>query len=773
MRNLIFSLVLLLVAATLRAQPAEATADVNGQRITLSFYTPSTVRIVKAPVNRTYTKQSLSVIAQPAVTASEVTIRRSSGTLQLASDKLRVALNLRTGVVTFSTAGGKRLLREKTAADFRDFDDVGTPTFTVSQSFLLDKDETLYGLGQLQNGKMNQRGQRKYMIQGNTEDFTNIVQSVKGYGLFWDNYSPTTFADSLDATSFTSEVGDCVDYYFMYGGNADGVVSEIRTLTGDVPMFPLWTYGFWQSKERYKTQDETVGIVRRYRELGVPLDGVVQDWQYWGGNYLWNAMDFLNADFSNPKRMMREIHDMHAHLMISVWASFGPMTKQYREMQPQGMLLDFETWPQSGSSIWPPKIKDYPSGVRPYDAYNPKARDIYWNYLNKGLFSQGMDGWWLDSTEPDHLSFKPEDLNLKTYLGSFRRVRNAYPLLSVGGVYDHQRQVSNDKRVFILTRSAFAGMQRYGANTWTGDTQASWQTLAAQIPAGLNFSLTGLPHWNADIGGFFLGSYPRRTADPAYRELFVRWMQFGTFTPMMRSHGADAAREVWEFGQAGEPVYDAIVHAIRLRYALLPYIYSTSWEVTARRSTFMRALVMDFAADKQVWDINDEYLFGPSLLVCPVTKPAAESAVRTVYLPKGADWYYAQDSKRYKGGQTLQLTPAIGHIPLYVRAGAILPIGPEVQYAEEKPWDKLIVQVYPGADGTFTLYEDEFDNYNYEQGRYTEIPFTWDDATRTLTIGDRRGSFDGMMQSRTFVVKPIDGGEQEVTYDGKATAIKL
>ncbi|MDR0962182.1 MAG: glycoside hydrolase family 31 protein [Mediterranea sp.] len=773
MKHFLFLCSLLLAASTLYAQSPEATADVNGQRITLSFYTPTTVRILKAPVGRTYEKQSLSVTARPTLNAEEVTVHRSSGTLQLTGSKLRVALNLRTGIVTFSTAQGKRLLQEKAAADFKDFDDVGTPTFSVSQSFKLDKDETLYGLGQLQNGKMSQRNQRKYMIQGNTEDFTNIVHSVKGYGLFWDNYSPTTFADSIDATSFTSEVGDCVDYYFMYGGNADGVVSEIRALTGDVPLFPLWTYGFWQSKERYKSQEETVGIVKKYRELGVPLDGVVQDWQYWGGNYLWNAMEFLNADFPNPKGMMSDIHDMNAHLMISVWASFGPMTKPYREMQPKGMLLDFQTWPQSGSSRWPPRM-DYPSGVRPYDPFNPEARDIFWRYLNEGLFSLGMDGWWLDSTEPDHLSFKPEDLNLRTYLGSFRRVRNAYPLLTVGGVYDHQRQVSSDKRVFILTRSAFAGQQRYGANTWTGDVQATWRTLARQIPAGLNFSLCGIPHWNSDIGGFFLGRYPRRTADPDYRELFLRWLQFGTFCPMMRSHGADAAREVWEFGEAGEPLYDAIVKFIRLRYTLLPYIYSTSWEVTARRSTFMRALVMDFAADKKVWDINDQYMFGRALLVCPVVEPSSESTVRTVYLPKGTDWYDFWGNRRLQGGQTLEQTTTLDRIPLFVRAGAILPVGPDVQYAEEKKWDKLTLCIYPGANGTFTLYEDEFDNYNYEKGEYSEIPFTWDEAHRTLTIGERNGSYKGMLGSRTFVVK-LAGSDatQEISYNGTTAEIKL
>ncbi|MDP4189686.1 MAG: glycoside hydrolase family 31 protein, partial [Bacteroidota bacterium] len=408
--------------------------------------------------------------------------------------------------------------------------------------------------------------------------------STKGYGLYWDNYSPTLFSDNQDGTTFKSDVGDCIDYYFMAGVNIDGAISCMRDLTGQVPMFPLWTYGFWQSKERYKSQDELVGVVNKYRELGVPLDGIIQDWQYWGNNYLWNAMDFLNPEFPNPKKMVDDIHNQNAHLIISIWSSFGPMTRQYREMEPKGMLLDFQTWPQSGLDKWPPDM-NYPSGVKPYDPYNPEARDIYWKYLNSGLFSLGIDGWWMDSSEPDHMSFKPSDFDLKTYLGSFRKVRNAFPLMTVGGVSEHQRQVSSDKRIFILTRSAFAGQQRYGANTWSGDVNSSWQSLRNQIPAGLNFTLSGVPYWNSDIGGFFAGAYNRNWSDgsgaknPMFQELYVRWLQFGAFTPMMRSHGTDVPREIYNFGKKGEPIYDAIEKTINLRYAMLPYIYSTAWSV--------------------------------------------------------------------------------------------------------------------------------------------------------------------------------------------------
>ena len=798
-KSLYFLLLALFLAGPVFAQQfqfrqtaQDVQATIQGVDVKVQFYNPGTVRIVKSPAGHEFTKESFSVTAVPETVA--FTARRSGNALRIESSALRIDLDLRTGAASFFTRSGKALLREKSAPTFTEFNDAGDQTFTVGQTFTLDAEEAIYGLGQLQNGQLSQRGINKNLVQGNTEDVVTFIQSVKGYGLFWDNYSPTRFTDNAEGTTFRSEVGECVDYYFMYGGNADGVVAQMRALTGDVPMFPLWTYGFFQSKERYKSQNETVGIVRRYRELGVPLDGIIQDWQYWGSNYLWNAMEFLHEDFPDGGRMVDDIHRMNARLVISIWSSFGPMTKQYRAMEPKGMLLDMGTWPQSGSSKWPPN-RDYPSGVKPYDPFHPEAREIYWDHLNKGLFSLGLDGWWMDSTEPDHLDFRESDMDNPTYLGSFRKVRNAYPLLSVGGVYDNQRKVSSDKRVFILTRSAFAGQQRYGANTWTGDVQATWDVLRRQIPAGLNFSLTGIPHWNTDIGGFFLGSYPRRLEDPDYRELYTRWLQFGAFSPMMRSHGADAPREIWQFGTKGEPVYDAIEKFINLRYSLLPYIYSVSWDVTANRGSMFRALAMDFAADKNVWNIGDEFLFGKSLLVAPVIEPMYTKVIsgegrnvvrqadfstvksRKVYLPKGADWYDFWNNQKHTGGQTVERQAPIDVMPLYVRAGSILPFGPTVQYAGEKPWDDLEIRVYAGADGSFVLYEDEFDNYNYENGQFSEITFTWDDSARTLTIADRKGTFPGMLVRRTFRVALIEGGKTNssypIAYDGNKISKKL
>jgi alpha-D-xyloside xylohydrolase len=772
---------------------------INSVGVEIQFYTPSTVRILKWPAGTTFTKKSLSVIETPQKTAFN--IHQSGDELFLKSKNVQVYLNLKNGRISFSTPAGESLLREKEAGvSFNNFDDAGAKTYTVGQSYVLDKGEAIYGLGQQQQGKMNQRNDILHMIQGNTDDYIPFILSEKGYGLYWDNYSPTLFVDNPDSTTFKSDVGNCIDYYFMYGGNTHGVIAQMRDLTGQVPMLPLWTYGYWQSRERYKSQDEIVGVVKKYRELGVPLDGIIQDWQYWGDNYHWNAMQFLNPEFPDPQKMIDEIHAMHAHIIISVWASFGPKTEQYKVLNKKGMLLDFKTWPLSATDAWPPDMSR-PSGVRVYDAYNPEARKIFWKFLDKGLFSLGIDGWWLDSSEPDHMDVKPSDFDDHTYLGSFRKVRNAFPLMHVGGVYKGQRSVSSAKRVFILTRSMFAGQQRYGADTWSGDLTASWNALKNQISAGLNFSLCGIPYWNSDIGGFFLSKFPKKLEDVDYRELYARWIQFGAFCPMMRSHGTDAPREIYQFGKKGDEIYDAIDKYINLRYALLPYIYSTSWNVTANQGSMMRALVMDFAKDKNILDINDEYMFGKSFLVCPVTKPMYSKIVvqgndstkvsdfsqiksDEVYLPKGTHWIDFWTGEKQNGGQTITKQTPIDIMPLYVRAGSILPIGPKVQYATQKKWDDLEIRIYPGADGKFTLYEDENDNYDYQKGIYSTITFTWNDGKKVLTIGDRKGMFPGMLKERKFRIvivsknngvgiENIEKYNDVVNYNGKKITVKL
>ena len=759
--------------------------------VKIEFFTPSVVHVVKYQ-GQAVTPESKVIIAKP----QEVALTQKGNTTS--SQELSVKLDEKTGCITFMDAKGKVLLREK------------KHSFSpLNQTFTLDKGEAIYGLGTIQNGKMNRRGEHKRMEQSNLEDFQSVIQSIKGWGIYWDNYAPTQFDDDANGMSLTSEAGDYIDYYFMYGKSADGVIALMRHLSGDVPMFPLWTYGFWQSKERYKTAAETESIVDKYRELQVPLDGIIQDWQYWGSNYLWNAMDFLSEDFVNGPQMIKNVHQKHAHFMISIWASFGPQTQQFRELNEKGLLLPIETWPQSGlSHIWPPRM-DYPSGVKVYDAFSPVARDIYWKYLKK-LYDYGTDAWWMDSTDPDFFNPRESDYQHPVTGGTWRSLRNAFPLETVRGIYNAQRMEAltshpsplTSKRVFIMTRSSFAGQQHYGSNMWSGDVNSSWDMLRKQLPAGLSFSLTGNPNFNTDIGGFFCGSYNTKGSgsapqNPQFQELYVRWMQYGLFCPVFRSHGADAPREIWQFGKKGEPVYDAIEKQIRLRYRLIPYLYSTAWQVTSNNQSYMRPLFSDFAADKKVWDMTDEFMFGKSILAAPIVDPQyteekiirtdamtgwnkqevnsekgivnsewAESKTATKYLPKGADWYDFWTGKLYKGGQNVVLTTSFDQAPMFVRAGSILPLGPEMQYVGEKAWDNLEIRIYPGADGEFTLYEDEGDNYNYEKGVYSTIKFKWNNATRTLTIANRQGQYPGMLQNRKFTIALPDGTSRTIEYNG-------
>ena len=775
-----------------------ATVSGYAQDVKIEFFTPSIVHVVKGEPTKT-----LVVTAKP-----EAGVAKQKGNTW-SSSELTVKQDAK-GNLTFLTAKGKVLLREK-----------GCDVKAVRQTFTLDKDEAIYGLGTIQNGKMNRRGEKKRMEQSNLEDFQNVLQSIKGWGLYWENYSPTVFKDSIDGMTFDAEVGEGIDYYFMYGGSADGVIAQMRHLSGDVPMFPLWTYGFWQSKERYKSAAETESIVDQYRALQVPLDGIIQDWQYWGSNYLWNAMDFLAEDFATGKQMIENVHKKHAHFMISIWASFGPMTQQYRELDAKGLLMPFATWPQSGiSHVWPPVMK-FPSGVKVYDAFHPEARAIYWKYL-KTLYDYGTDAWWMDSTDPDFFNPKESDYAHQVYGGTWRSQRNAFPLETVRGVYEAQRNsqlsIVNSqlaKRVFIMTRSSYAGQQHYGSNMWSGDVNSTWDMLRKQVPAGLSFTLTGNPNFNTDIGGFFCnryntkgkGSAPR---NPQFQELYVRWMQYGLFCPVFRSHGADAPREIWQFGKKGEPVYDAIEKQIRLRYRLIPYLYSTAWQVTSANDSYMRPLFADFASDKRVWNMTDEFMFGRSILACPIVKPLytqenivksdakveaaamggwdrqqssmdngqlavnwAETKTATKYLPKGAKWYDFWTGQQYQGGRDVTMETTLDRVPMFVRAGSILPLGPEMQYVGEKAWDNLELRVYPGADATFTLYEDEGDGYNYEKGVYSTITFSWNDKQRTLTIADRQGSFPGMLAERQFIVVLPDGRQQSVAYSGKEAFVRF
>ena len=773
---------LLLIIALMSAW---GTVKTYAQNTEVIYYSPNIVRVVKTPTDAKVEHHSWVVTATPQTgNAKNVLVKKDD-----------------IGRLTFTDKKGNVLLSEGGSAFRPITEGVDKGRYRVIQSFELDEQEPIYGLGMLQNGKMNQRGENRRMMQSNQEDYAHFFQSIKGYGVFWDNYSPTALNDDGRTLKLESEVGELVDYYFIYGGDADGVISGMRWLTGKVPMLPLWTYGFHQSRERYVSSSQLLDVVDTYQKTGVPLDGIIQDWQYWGSNYVWNAMEFGNEEFANYQEMIDRVHQQGKHLNISIWASFGPMTKPYRDLSEKGLLYDFQTWPQSGLTFWPPRM-DYPSGVRVYDPFSKEARDIYWRHLSR-LHQTGIDAWWMDSTDPDHLDFKESDLDQvrpmtdpvsgKEQQASWRSMRNLFPLATVEGVYNHQRAVDKNKRVFILTRSYFAGQQRTGANTWSGDVNSRWDVLRKQVPLCLNYTLTANPNVNTDIGGFFAGAYNTKgsqsgTKNPQYHELYVRWMQFGLFCPMMRSHGTEVWRELNYYGKPGEPVYDALLSAIKMRYQLLPYIYSTSWQVHQNDDSFMRALMMDFKDDPKTLDNNREFLFGRSLLVAPVVEALYTpekiqkevtvdwTAKKTydVYLPQGIQWYDYWTNERLEGGQTVKADGTLAHCPVYVKAGSILPLcKKEVMNANIADWQTLDMIVYPGADAVFTLYEDEGDNYNYEQGAYSTITLQWNDRKRTLTIGKREGSFKGMLENRTFRIKLPGGDVKTVEYNGNKAEVKF
>ncbi len=672
-------------------------------------------------------------------------------------------------------------------------------SFEVTQVFHFDEDEPLYGLGYDQSGLMSLRGHTRNLEQLNEEDAIPFLMSVKGYGILWNSSSETLFTDNAGGTSLKSEVAESADYFVLYGenpakglsstengaalqeANADGVIAQLRELTGHVPMLPLWSYGFWQSRERNQTQEELLDVLAKYRELEIPLDGIIQDWRYWGEYVDWNAMKFLDPGFHDPKAMVDEVHKNNAHIIISVWPSFGRNTDIYAELAEGGHVYPQYTWPPEANV---------------YDAFSDEANEIFWKYL-KEMFDLGFDGWWLDASEPEIWNGESSQKDFVTAAGTLRRVKNAYPFFEIGNVYKNQREVAPDKRVFILTRSVFTGQQRYAAHTWTGDTDASWNTLRNQVAAGLNFTLSGNPNFNCDLGAFTAGNYNldgkygTAPQNRNYRELYVRWVQFGAFTSMMRSHGTDTPREFYYFGQKGEPVFDALVDAVKLRYSLLPYIYSASWEITAADGSLMRPLIMDFAKDRNTWDMGSEYMFGRSILVAPVLKAQFTSEEfrgegkfdaevdfsgkhpYEVYLPAGAGWYDYKTGQFYDGGQTITVQTGIDDIPMFARAGSIIPIGPDVQWSGEKDWHDLTFNIYPGENASFTLYEDSGDGYAYENNEYSCIDFQWDDQSGTISVSDRSGDYPGMLEDRQFTFSLAGGGEAVIQYDGKKTSAKL
>jgi alpha-D-xyloside xylohydrolase len=588
-------------------------------------------------------------------------------------------------------------------------------------------------------------------------------------------------AEEQARLSLASEVGDEIDYYFIHGANADDVIKGYRELTGKAPIVPKWAMGFWQSRERYRNQEEMVGVVREYRKRGIPLDNIVLDWQYWE-DPKWGSHEFDVTRFPDPKGMINTLHnDLHANLMISVWPKFNKGTANYEEMNKQGFLF---------TNNIDKKRKDwvgvgYESTF--YDPFNAEAGKMFWRQIDERLNSIGVDAWWLDATEPDmhsNISIEARKENMKqTGIGPGEKYFNAYSLMNSKSVYEGQRKSSPDKRVFILTRSAYAGQQRYGAATWSGDIVSRWSDFQDQIATGINFALSGIPYWTMDIGGFAVESrYYNLNGESQkeWRELNTRWFQFGAFCPLFRSHGQFPLREIYNIAPAGTKEYESMVYYTKLRYRLMPYIYSLAGQAYHSDYTIMRGLMMDFPTDSKVLEIGDQYMFGPSILVNPVYEYKATQ--RSVYLPKSSGWYDFYTGKFFDGGQTIQVDAPLERMPLFVKAGAIIPAGPEIQYSTEKPADPITLYVFGGADATFTLYEDENTNYNYENGAFSTIEFKYSEESKTLTIADRKGSFPGMLQDRKFEIVWVSDHQvgvglkaqphQVVAYNGKEISVR-
>jgi len=590
--------------------------------------------------------------------------------------------------------------------------------------------------------------------------------------------------------SLYSEMGNEINYYFIKGNNMDEVISGYRTLTGKSQIMPKWAMGYWQSRQRYKTQSELLGALKEFRRRQIPIDNIILDWFYWPETE-WGSHDFDLKRFPDAKAMIDSIHQMNAKIMISVWPKFYVTTDHYKEFDKNGWM--YQQAVKDSVLDW--VGKGYVGSF--YDAYSADARKLFWKQMNEKLYSKGIDAWWMDASEPDVYSNNDMAYRKKlcgpTVLGSSTKYFNTYALMNAKAIYEGQRGVDPDKRVFLLTRSGFAGLQRYSTATWSGDIGTRWEDMKAQIPAGLNFSMSGIPYWTMDIGGFCTekryanGQHEfdetgKENADlKEWRELNARWYQFGAFAPLFRAHGEFPFREVFNLAPENHPAYKSIVYYTKLRYNMMPYIYSLAGMTYFKDYTIMRALVMDFGKDTNVNNISDQYMFGPSLMVCPVYKYEARS--RKVYFPETTGWYDFYTGEYVRGGQTQNVNAPYERMPLFVREGAIIPYGPDIQYTSEKPADHIALYIYGGQNGSFTLYEDEGDNYNYEKERYATIEFTYDESSESLIIGDRKGEFKGMLKERTFNVVYVDKTHsqpfdlktkgKEIKYSGKKLVIKL
>jgi alpha-D-xyloside xylohydrolase len=789
---------------------------IGDTRVSIRFVTDQIVRVTATRNPGWSTSPSLMRVP---ISAGPGPVKRrdDDATLTLHSSKMAAKLDRGTGAISFWRADGVLLLEEarqlprsfapvtviKSVPDPATLSRVMTvdgerqvastyvrrkdrDAWSATVRFRLRDEEALYGLGFDETSDLNLRGKRKRLYQHNLRVVIPFVVSTRGYGLLFDAYSALTFTDGPDGMSVSSDVVDELDYYVVLGPTMDGAIVGYRQLTGAAAMLPKWAFGYVQSRERYVTQEELIGTVTQFRERKIPLDTIVQDWNYWLPKH-WGSMVPDTARYPDIAAMTKAVHGMNAHVMISIWPNPSPL-------DPPGKALKDNAYTLAGTDF--------------VDFFQPKAGAMYFDQVWKYLGRHGIDAWWCDSTEPEVADWitqskRPDNADEVNVAGLAKiidpQLLNAYALADSKNLYRNWRKAAPHRRLVNLTRSGYAGSQAAGAVVWTGDISARWSVFAQQVAALQNYSASGAPYVTCDVGGFFVrrgkqwfwnGDYDGGVADFGYRELYTRWLQFGVFLPMFRSHGTDTPREPWQFGEPGTPFYDAILDAIHLRYRLLPFIYSQAGLVHVRGASFIRPVAFAFPDDPRTHDLKTQMLFGDGVMVSPVLAPMyygvqsapieRQSRTREVYLPKGT-WIDFWTGQAHAGGRTIEANAQLARIPIHVRAGSILPMGPAVQHAAEVADPQIELRVYPGSDGAFTYYEDAGDGWGYEGGEYTLTPMRWNDAAGTLTLGRRQGRFPGMHQRRRFQIVVVDsndgGGESAArkaiafTYDGSEVTV--
>jgi Alpha-glucosidases, family 31 of glycosyl hydrolases len=711
------------------------------------------------------------------------TVIESSGEIVITITKLKVIVNKLNNSIKYTDLSGNIILSEDgfqgktmTAATV-----AGIPVYNCTTQFESPADESLYGLGCHPEDSLsiNYKGRNQNMTIKYMTGAIPVLLSTKGYGLMWDNYSASNFFGAEAANTkfrYVSESGNMIDYYFIYGPDFDHIIASYRLSTGEAPMFPKWSLGLFQSQDRYKSQAEVLSVKDKYRNNKIPVDCIVQDWFYWEPNVIGSHVMWPER-YPDPKAMVDELHKANIHAMISIWPVFSKGTNTFDQMTHSGGMTDI-LWDNAMTHI----LDSY------YDAHSAQARELYWKQANDSLVGRyGWDAWWIDQCEPDNGG--DIDARRRSHFAIGRGIdyMNTYSLMHATGLYKNWRRDIQGKRAFFLIRQAFSGQQRNAATLWSSDITCTWNAFRNQVPQGINACASGIPYWTSDIGGYHFHWQAPNWSAPSNRELFTRWFQFGAFSPIFRIHGKGERALFSDNWDASTK--SILLNYDNLRYRLLPYIYSLSWKVTNEGYTIMRSLAFDFREDAGIKSIPDQYMFGPAFLVNPVTErmyslPGNKNFKKTrkVYLPKTADWYDFWTGKLLPGGQTIDAAAPIETIPLYVKAGSIIPMGPYLQYATEKAADPIEIRIYTGANAEFVLYEDENDTYNYELGKYSTIGMSWNETGKTLTIKDRKGDFPGMLQTRTFKIVWVNGKNgtgvelpkqaETVQYSGKEIKIK-